>query len=69
MFFNRLLTLKSDALENYKKTWRKQSVQYQVKEANLKKLHTIIIPILGYAGKGKASEMIRDYQGLGGKER
>ena len=40
-----------------------------MKEANLKKLHTIIIPILGYAGKGKASEMIRDYQGLGGKER
>ena len=40
-----------------------------MEEANLKKLHTIIIPILGYSGKGKASEKIRDYQGLEGKER
>ena len=39
-----------------------------MKEANLKKLNTIIIPILGYSGKGKASEKIRDYQGLGGRE-
>ena len=39
-----------------------------MKEANLKKLNTIIIPILGYSGKGKAGEKIRDYQGLGGRE-